>query len=227
MESKQLQVSKIAREKAAQLCEEGLDYYAHWDIERAIEAFKSAVALNRWEPDYCLYLAQAYVRLGNYDMMRKALGRFMQLEKDPELTERFERLFGSAMDEVETYLTQTMTQHDVPLEVIGAAIQMWLEFRVAIGRQSIAMDSQNCRAWASGLDFTIRKVNFHEVDPENLAEWYGVTPQATREKYSVLVEGLDVMPCDYRYFRGPENPLDKLIEAATMLEELEERFYRI
>jgi tetratricopeptide (TPR) repeat protein len=126
MESKQLQVSKIAREKAAQLCQEGLDYYAHWDIERAIEVFKSAIALNSLEADYCLYLAQSYVRLGNYEMMRKALGRFLQLNREPELTERFERLFGSSMDEVETYLTQTMTQHDVPLEVIGAAIQMWL-----------------------------------------------------------------------------------------------------
>jgi tetratricopeptide (TPR) repeat protein len=226
MESKQLQVSKIAREKAAQLCQEGLDYYAHWDIERAIEVFKSAIALNSLEADYCLYLAQSYVRLGNYEMMRKALGRFLQLNREPELTERFERLFGSSMDEVETYLTQTMTQHDVPLEVIGAAIQMWLEFRVASGRQPIPMDDQTARAWAAGLDYTIRKVNVHEAGPDELAAWYGITPQAVREKYSILIEGLDVMPCDYRYFRGLDNPLDKLIEAADMLEELEERFYR-
>jgi len=37
---------------------------------------------------------------------------------------------------------------------------------------------------------------------------------------------LDIMPCDYRYFRGDENPLDKLVEAAVMMEELEERFRR-
>ena len=47
-----------------------------------------------------------------------------------------------------------------------------------------------------------------------------------REKYSLLIETLDVMPCDYRYFRGADNPLDKLVEAANMLETLEERFYR-
>jgi hypothetical protein len=34
------------------------------------------------------------------------------------------------------------------------------------------------------------------------------------------------MPCDYRYFRGVDNPLDKLVEAANMLETLEERFYK-
>jgi len=33
-----------------------------------------------------------------------------------------------------------------------------------------------------------------------------------------------VMPCDYRYFTGQENPLDKLVEAAELLEQLEVRF---
>jgi len=42
-----------------------------------------------------------------------------------------------------------------------------------------------------------------------------------------LVKTLDVMPCDYRYFRGDQNPLDKLVEAASMLEELEERFRKL
>ena len=42
-----------------------------------------------------------------------------------------------------------------------------------------------------------------------------------------LVRTLDVMPCDYRYFVGKENPLDKLVEAAAMLEELEERFRKL
>jgi hypothetical protein len=39
-----------------------------------------------------------------------------------------------------------------------------------------------------------------------------------------LIDILDVMPCDYRYFTGRENPLDKLVEAAELLEELEARF---
>jgi hypothetical protein len=32
------------------------------------------------------------------------------------------------------------------------------------------------------------------------------------------------MPADYRYFTGEDNPLDKLVEAAQMLDELEMRF---
>jgi hypothetical protein len=32
------------------------------------------------------------------------------------------------------------------------------------------------------------------------------------------------MPADYRYFTGDDNPLDKLVEAAQMLELLERRF---
>jgi hypothetical protein len=33
------------------------------------------------------------------------------------------------------------------------------------------------------------------------------------------------MPCDYRYFVGSQNPLDKLVEAAELLEQLERRFH--
>ena len=48
--------------------------------------------------------------------------------------------------------------------------------------------------------------------------------QATvRRRHEELVDAIDIMPCDYRYFCGKENPLDKLVEAATMMEQLEER----
>lgn len=220
-------ISKAVKEKADQLCQEGLDYYAHWDIERAIEALRSAIALNSREADYFLYLAQAYVRLGDYESMRRALGEFMHLESDPDLTDRFEMLFGNAMDDVETLFTHIMTQRDAPLEIIGAAIQMWVEFRVALGRKHISLKGGEARAWAAALDYTIRKVNFHEVPIEYISRWYDVSSQVIRSRHAILVEILDVMPCDYRYFRGPENPLDKLVEAANMLEKLEERFYRL
>ena len=220
------ELNKVSKEKAAQLCQEGLDYYTHWDIERAIETFEKATALDDQEADYFLYLAQAHVRLGDYEGMRKALGRFMHLEENPELTARFERLFGNAMDEIETLLTQVMTSQEVPLEVIGAAIQMWLEFRVAMGRKKIILNATEIKSWAASLDYTIRKVNFHEVPAETLATWYQVSPTTVRSRYAALVETLDIMPCDYRYFRGVDNPLDKLVEAANMLEKLEERFYK-
>jgi len=220
-------VSKAAKEKADQLCQEGLDYYTHWDIERAIEAFKSAITLNNQEADCFLHLAQAYVRVGDYEHMRKALGEFLHREHDPVLTDRFEMLFGNAMDDVETLFTHIMTQRDVPLEIIGAAMLMWVEFRVASGRRHITLGGSEARAWAAALDYTVRKVNFHEAPLEYISRWYEVSPQVVRSRHATLVEILDVMPCDYRYFRGLENPLDKLVEAASMLEELEERFYRL
>ncbi|MCP4358102.1 MAG: hypothetical protein GY796_08830 [Chloroflexi bacterium] len=40
----------------------------------------------------------------------------------------------------------------------------------------------------------------------------------------ILVHTLDLMPADYRYFTGEENPLDKLVEATQLLEELERQF---
>jgi len=95
-----------------------------------------------------------------------------------------------------------------------------------MGRKLISLDGAEIYAWAAAMDYTIRKVNFHEVPAEQLAHWYDVSPQIVRGKYAILIETLDVMPCDYRYFRGLDNPLDKLVEAANMLEKLEERFYK-
>ena len=212
-------------ESAITLCNKGLEYYHQWNIEQAIVAFEAAILLDNQAPDYFLYLAQSYVRLGDYDKMRQALGRFIHLENNPDLTDKLEMLFGNMMDAVEETLTQTMIDQSVPLEIIGAAIQMWLEFRVAIGRKSTALGKKSCRSWASALDYAIRKINFLDLPLSQIAAYYKVPNDMTRKAYGLLVEALDIMPCDYRYFRGDENPLDKLVEAAMMLEELEARFY--
>jgi len=136
--------------------------------------------------------------------------------------ERFEKLFGEGMDKVETLVTQKMTRKKLPLEVVGAAVQMWMEYRICIGRRPLII--RKPETWASALDYTIRKINFNELSQREIAEIYGVSPSTVRAYHNDLVQALDIMPCDFRYFRGDENPLDRLIEAAAMLEELEERF---
>lgn len=219
-------ISPSAKKNATQLFQEGQDYYAHWDIERAVQTVRDAISLNDQVADYFLFLAQAYVRLGDYEAMREALGRFIYLERDHDIIDRFEAMFGNAMDAVETCLTQVMSQQEVPLEIIGAGLQMWLEFRVTMGRKTIDISNEYSREWAATLDYTIRKINFQEATIDEIATWYQISARAIREKHVILIETLDVMPCDYRYFRGQENPLDKLVEAANMLEILEERFYR-
>jgi predicted transcriptional regulator len=117
-----------------------------------------------------------------------------------------------------------MTRKGLPLEVIGAAVQMWLEYRICLGRRPLII--RKPETWAAALDYTIRKVNFAELTQREVADLYGVSPATVRAYHNDLVQTLDIMPCDYRYFRGDENPLDRLVEAAAMLEELEERFRR-
>lgn len=219
-------VSKVAKARASKLCQEGLAHYRNWDIEQAIQTFEAAIALDHTSTDLFLHLAQAHMRMNDYDCMRKALGEFIHLETDPVLLDRFEAFFGSGLDQVEVILTQIMTGHEVPLEVVGAAIHMWIEFKLAMGRNPINMAGLKPKAWAAALDYAIRKINFHEATPATVAEWYSISPKAVEQHYTWLVETLDLMPCDYRYFRGPKNPLDKLVEAAIILEELEQRFYK-
>jgi hypothetical protein len=102
---------------------------------------------------------------------------------------------------------------------------MWMEYRIAVGRHT--HDVSDPAPWAAALDLTVRKVNFRDAPLREIAEWYNAQQSAVRKRHMDLVTTLDVMPCDYRYFRGDENPLDKLVEAAAMLEELEERFRKL
>ena len=215
-------VSPTDAREAQALNEKGLQQYQRWEIEEAIESFEQATKLVPTNSDYHLNLARALARFGNYDRALKALGEFVRYESDVRLVDRFEMLFANAMDEVETLITEKMTRRSVPLDEIGAAIQMWLEYRIAIGRRPLSIHKP--QSWAAALDYTVHKVNFRDVVLGELSKVYGVNESSIRSHHTDLVEALDIMPCDYRYFRGQNNPLDKLVEAAVMLEELERRF---
>ena len=215
-------VSPTDEREAQALNEKGLQQYQRWEIEEAIESFEKATKLVPTNPNYHLNLARALARFGNYDRALKALGDFVRYESDVRLVDRFEMLFANVMDEVETLITRKMTKEEVPLDEIGAAIQMWLEYRIALGRRPLSI--RKPQAWAAALDYTVRKVNFRDVTVKELSEIYGVSESSIRSHHNDLVETLDIMPCDYRYFRDRDNPLDKLVEAAAMLEELERRF---
>ena len=215
-------ISPTDKLRAQSLNRTGLDHFERWEMESAITLFQEAARLDSTEPEYYLNLARAQVRMGDYELMLQALGDYIRTEPDKELVSRFETLFSNALDPVETQLTRVMPQHNARLEIIGAAIQMWLEYRVTIGRHPL--DLNYPEVWAATLDYTVRKVNFEEAPIEQISQWYNTTEEAVRTCHTELVETLDIMPCDYRYFRNEENPLDKLVEAAIMLEDLEKRF---
>lgn len=216
------QISTTDKLRAQSLNRTGLEHYERWELESAITLFQEAARLEDGESEYHLNLARTQVRLGDYEMMLQALGNYIRTETNPELISRFEALFSNSLDEVETRLTGVMPQQEMPLEMVGAAIQMWVEYRVAIGKQPL--DLSHPEDWAAALDYTVRKVNFKEAPVEKIANWYQAGEATIRQYHNELVKTLDIMPCDYRYFRGQDNPLDKLVEAAMMLEELEERF---
>lgn len=216
------QASAAHPRKAKEYEKEGLQAYQEWDIDHAIECFKAASRLAPDKPDYLLHLARVLARSGDFDQALRALADFMSLEPDSPLADRFEQLFSSAMDEVEQVLTERMTAARIPIEEIGAAIQMWLEYRIALGRESLTV--RKPETWAAALDYTVRKVNLRPVRRQEIAAFYSVSERTVQDRHSDLVHTLDVMPCDYRYFTGKENPLDKLVEAAELLEQLETRF---
>jgi tetratricopeptide (TPR) repeat protein len=215
-------VSTTDKLRAQSLNRTGLEHYERWEMESAITLFQEAVRLDDTESDYHLNLARAQVRMGDYELMLHALGDYIRTEKDKTLVNRFEALFSNALDPIETRLTQVMPKQGMRLEIVGAAIQMWVEYRVTIGKRYLDLSQPD--AWAAALDYTVRKINFQEATIEQLTQWYHTSEAALRTNHTDLISTLDIMPCDYRYFRGEDNPLDKLVEAAMMLEDLEKRF---
>ncbi len=201
---------------------EGLECYEKWLVDDAIKNFKEAVRLAPDDPEYHLNLARARARFGQWEEALTSLRDFLDLEPDTRLRDRFRALFEVGMDPVESVLTRTMTSQGVPLEEISAAMQMWWEFRIAAGRRTLPM--RKPEVWAAALDYTVRKLNFRQVTQKETARVYDVSEGALRSRYQDLVDTLDIMPCDYRYFRGEKNPLDMLVQAAIMLDKLEKQF---
>lgn len=78
--------------------------------------------------------------------------------------------------------------------------------------------------WSAALAYTIVKVNFVQIKLKTVAEVFNISERSLKERFSELVQTLDLMPADYRYFVGDQNPLDKLVEAAQIMEELDQRF---
>jgi tetratricopeptide (TPR) repeat protein len=210
------------KQKAESYNVEGLECYDKWEVEDAIRNFREAVRLAPDDAEYHLNLARARARFGQWDEALRSLRDFLELEPDTRLHERFRALFEVGMDPVESALTRGMTGQGIPLEEISAAMQMWWEFRIAAGRRALSM--RKPEIWAAALDYTVRKLNFRQVTQKELAMLYDVSEGALRSRYQDLVNTLDIMPCDYRYFRGEKNPLDMLVQAAMMLERLEKQF---
>ena len=190
--------------------------------EVKLEQILEAARLAPDDPEYHLNLARARARFGQWEEALTSLRDFLDLEQDTRIRQRFRALFEVGMDPVESTLTRTMTASGMPLEEISAAMQMWWEFRIAAGRRLLPM--RKPAVWAAALDYTVRKINFRQVTQKEISRLYKVSDSALRNHYQDLVETLDIMPCDYRFFRGEKNPLDMLVQAAMMLDELERQF---
>ena len=200
----------------------GLAAFSAWNMEESIQAFQKAVKNDPQNPDYHLNLVKAYARNGSYDMVMTSLGHYLRVETESEIADRYEMLFSTGLDPVESLLIESMQAMEFPMQQVGKAIQLWLEYRISFGRRPLRTPKP--AVWAAALTYAIVKVNSINIKKNELAKIYQVPLKSLTEKYNDLVTLLDIMPADYRYFTGEINPLDKLIEAAQLLEDLDKQF---
>lgn len=213
---------KRKADRAVKHNQAGLTHYDAWELEKAIDAFTNAVAAAPENPEYRLNLVRAYARNGDFDEAMNALGAYLRIETKQDIAARYEQLFSSALDDVEQIMIDTMREMEMPIQQIGKGIQMWLEYRITIGRRPLRIPKPEL--WAAALTYAIVKVNFVDIKREEIATIFKISDRSLMEKYNELVETLDIMPADYRYFTGAQNPLDKLVEAAQLLEQLDRKF---
>jgi tetratricopeptide (TPR) repeat protein len=206
----------------------GLDFYETWELQQAVAAFQAATTAEPDNPEYHLNLARVYARQGDFGQAMQALGDYLHNETQDEVASRYEQMFSSALDEVEQALTEVMPALDMKLPQVGKALQMWLEYRIVAGRKPLKIPQPE--VWAAAITFAIIKVNFLNIPRADIATAYEAKETALKKKYRELVESLDLMPGDFRYYLGEENPLDRVLsagespEAAAILAELERRF---
>lgn len=206
----------------------GLNFYETWELQQAVSAFQAAAEADPDNPEYHLNLARTYARQGDFGQAMQALGNYLHNETQDEIAARYEQMFSSALDDVERALTEVMPSLNMTLPQIGKALQMWLEYRIVAGRKLLRIPKPE--TWAAAITFAIIKVNFLETSQADVAAAYAVKETALKKKYKELVEILDLMPGDFRYYLGEENPLDRVLdagespEAAAILAELERRF---
>jgi tetratricopeptide (TPR) repeat protein len=206
----------------------GLNFYETWELQQAVSAFQAAAEADPDNPEYHLNLARTYARQGDFGQAMQALGSYLHNETQDEIAARYEQMFSSALDDVERALTEVMPSLNMTLPQIGKALQMWLEYRIVAGRKLLRIPKPE--TWAAAITFAIIKVNFLETSQADVAAAYAVKETALKKKYKELVEILDLMPGDFRYYLGEENPLDRVLdagespEAAAILAELERRF---
>ncbi|MEJ2747169.1 MAG: tetratricopeptide repeat protein [Anaerolineae bacterium] len=214
--------------QADELNKNGLNFYEKWELQQAVAAFQSAAEADPENPVYHLNLASAYARQGDFGKAMQALGDYLHNETDEAIASRYEFLFSSALDAVEQALTEVMKSLKMPLPQIGKALQMWLEYRIVVGRKPLRIPKP--RVWAAAITYAVIKINFLDTERSDIAAAYDVKDAALQKKYHKLVTVLDLLPGDYRYYLGEENPLDRVLdagespEAAEILAELERRF---
>ncbi|HNT74334.1 MAG TPA: tetratricopeptide repeat protein [Anaerolineae bacterium] len=214
--------SPAKRKKAEALYQEALEAHLRWDMDQAVKNLEAALELTPDNASYHMTLAQILSRAEDFDRALRALANYLRLAPDSKVADRIEQLFASGLDPVEEVLTNKMKSARQPLDIIGAAIQMWMEFIIAMGEDPLPIPKPE--TWAAALDYTVRKLNLRDASLDDLAALYAVNGETIRKHHKEIVKSLDIMPCDYRYFTGSQNPLDKLVEAAELLEELETRF---
>lgn len=214
--------AKLNKRLAKVKNEDGLKFYEGWAMDEAISSFQEAVAASPDNPEYILNLARAYARSGDFGEAMKALGEYLRIETESDIAARYEWLFSTALDPVEDSLIAVMPKLGVPIPQIGKAIQMWLEYRITIGRRPLRVPKPEL--WAAAIAYAIIKVNFVDKKLAQVAKAFRLKSDAVKKKYDEIVETLDLMPADYRYYTGEVNPLDKLVEAAQLLEDMDRKF---
>ena len=211
-----------ASKRAEQHNQAGLVAYGKWELETAVSKFQQAIKLDSANPEQRLNLVRAYARAENYAEAMNALGDYLRVETNEKIADHYEQLFSTALDDVEIILTGTMPKLDFDLPLVGKGMHMWFEYQLTFGRRPFRTTKP--QLWAAALTYAVAKVNFLNLKLNQITKTYEVSDRSVKEKYRQLVKTLDLMPADYRYFTGEENPLDKLVEAAELLETIERQF---
>jgi hypothetical protein len=91
------------------------------------------------------------------------------------------------------------------LEELYNAVRLWQDFREGTGPEDLEIiDSLNPAEWAAGVEYLITLFDYHQADPDELSQAYGITAESITDRARELAFTLRVTQFDDRYSIHPD-----------------------
>lgn len=201
---------------------QGLDLHGQWEPESAIQPFTGAAANDPDQPGVRLNLTRAVTMARNDTNAGRTLTEYVPLTKAEKPANGSKRLFRSDLGAVESKLLEGMSALALPVQLMGKAFQMWLDYR-QINRRQAFLVLERPAVWACALVFLTCLISLQNADRPKIADQFQVDIEQMTNRCNLICKTPDLTAADLRYFHGGKSQLEGVFENVQFRNPLNKR----